>query len=146
MEGKRWIGFYLIGLGAMFSVVMIFIAHESLTPRIVENRLLLAALSAMVLLSPSLILESASLFVINLLMGIHVVTMTILPGTVVWLSLYLLDIAIGLCLLAVFRLPYGLAILPFVFPGLSVLYFLVIGQIRSKSESIRWRRPFHRRM
>ena len=47
------------------------------------------------------------------------------------LLVYLFDVLVGLFLVWLFRLPYGFAILSFIFSWLAVLYFLIYGQIRN---------------
>ena len=47
--------------------------------------------------------------------------------------IYAFDVAIGLALIWYFSLPYESGILAVIFPGVSLLYFLIYGQVRSRT-------------
>lgn len=74
--------------------------------------------------------------------GFLIWTLIIAAHTVIWITgvfqstrllVYLSDVLIGLFLLRYFNFPNAFAILPVIFPGISLLYFLIYGQIRTRN-------------
>jgi hypothetical protein len=119
--------------------------HKLSPDRSLQYGLFLAALAALVVLSPCLLVNALSYLNLQpslvralsrgwlvwlLILDVQALILTAQPNTVGLVQVYTLEVAVGLLLLTAFRLPYSYAMLTVVFPGPAVLYFLVLGQIR----------------
>jgi hypothetical protein len=151
MAEKRWAIYYAASL-IISTWILTGVALRRLPlDRSLQYDILLAGLSAFILLLPSLILlclthSKPQRFLLRslgqallawlLLIDIHILVLTVPPNGSGGELVYVFDIAIGFWLIKAFRLPYSFAILAVVFPGLSLLYFLVVGQMRDREGKI----------